>query len=302
MIMRGSSHEGSGIGGTGRTGPHIVRSLVELGHDFKRLRPDVVVHMAAFTREDAQLFVGTFRDITGRCAVVSSADVYLAYGRLHGAEPGPAEPLPLTEAAPLRTKLGPEGEAYNKTAVEEILRDQSELSSTIIRYPAVWGPGDLQRRFSDYFRRIADGRQAILISNGDVSFRFSHAYCEDAAHAVVLAVTNETATGRIYNVAEYPTPTGLERLKTIATTLGWQGRFVVVPGDQLPQSLQRPPIHLEQHLVIDSSRIRTELGFNEIVADAEAIRRAYYWQIENPEPDARATDYEAEDVLLRRWS
>jgi hypothetical protein len=32
-------------------------------------------------------------------------DVYRACGVLHGTEPGPLEPLPLTEASPVRTTL-----------------------------------------------------------------------------------------------------------------------------------------------------------------------------------------------------
>ena len=91
------------IGGTGLTGPHIVRELAEGGHDvtvfhrgrtvaslptgvhemlgdraglashrdaFARLAPDVVLHMLAFTRADATLLVETFRGIAGRSVVI----------------------------------------------------------------------------------------------------------------------------------------------------------------------------------------------------------------------------------------
>jgi hypothetical protein len=51
------------------------------------------------------MVVGTFKGMTYRVVAISSQDVYLAYGRLTGLEPGPAEPVPLTEHSPLRTRL-----------------------------------------------------------------------------------------------------------------------------------------------------------------------------------------------------
>src|SRR5215831_12940386 len=94
------------LGGTGLTGPHAVRRLVSLGHEvtvFHRgqhraelpagvseiagaaLPPaarsqDVVVHMWAMTEADAAGFVATFRGYAGRAVVISSGDVYRAYG------------------------------------------------------------------------------------------------------------------------------------------------------------------------------------------------------------------------------
>ncbi len=49
--------------------------------------------------------VEAFRGVARRVVAISSQDVYLAYGRLTGLEPGPAEPVPLTEHSPLRTRL-----------------------------------------------------------------------------------------------------------------------------------------------------------------------------------------------------
>ena len=318
------------IGGTAFTGPYIVRGLLELGHEvtlfhrghsplrlhgvteilgdkgelvaqkaaFQRLSPDVIIHMTALTREDAEVFVSTFTGIAKRALVISSGDVYLAYGRMHGTEPGPPEALPLYETSPLRLQLGPEGQAYNKTAVESVVCSEPRLPVTVLRFSAIYGPGDHQRRFSEFFRRIADRRPGIIIGESDAHFRFSHAYCENAANAVMLAATSSNAANRVYNVAERDTPTGVERLRRISSALGWDGRIVVVPDANLPQHLRRPPIHVEQDLVIDSTRIRDELGYSELVDDDEAIRRTYAWQVANPLPNGAIPDYETEDRLL----
>ncbi len=128
------------IGGTSFIGPHLVRRLVESGHEvavfhrgqtraelpdsvrhimgdrhrlaehreeFRRFGPDVVVDMIAYTEEDASGLVATFRGLARRAVVISSGDVYLAYGRVVGTEPGPNLPTPLSEESPLRSVLFP---------------------------------------------------------------------------------------------------------------------------------------------------------------------------------------------------
>ncbi len=68
--------------------------------------------MIAYTEADATGLVEAFRGLARRTVVISSADVYRAYGRFIGTESGPIEPTPLTEDSPLRTALFP----YRKQA------------------------------------------------------------------------------------------------------------------------------------------------------------------------------------------
>ena len=86
------------------------------------------------------------RRITKRVVAISSADVYRAYGRLHGSEPGATEPVPLTEDAPLRERLYPyRGEFggrlddYDKIPVERAFSSEPDVRCTILRLPAVYG-------------------------------------------------------------------------------------------------------------------------------------------------------------------
>ncbi len=174
-----------------------------------------------------------FRGIAGRAIVISSADVYLAYGRLHGTEPGPLEPMPLTEDSALRSKLGPEGESYNKIGVEAAVRGDAQLPVTVVRYPAVYGPGDRQRRFYGYVRRMADNRPAILVGATEAGFRFSHAYCADAAHAVALVAAEPSTAGHVYNVAEPATPATEGRIRRLAAVMGWRGDVLVLPDAEM---------------------------------------------------------------------
>ena len=62
--------------------------------------------------------------------MLSSGDVYRAYGRMLGTEPGPIEPTPLAEDAPLRSVLFPYRDkaqgpddflySYDKIPVEQV--------------------------------------------------------------------------------------------------------------------------------------------------------------------------------------
>ena len=69
---------------------------------FRARQPDVVVHMIAFTRDDASAFVRVFNGVAGRAVVLSSSDVYRVMGRINRTEPGPPLAVPLDEEAPLR--------------------------------------------------------------------------------------------------------------------------------------------------------------------------------------------------------
>ena len=65
----------------------------------------------------------------------------------------------------------------------------------------------------------------------------------------------------------------------------------------------RIPGDFRQHWVVDTSRIRTELGFVEPVPRAESIRRTVEWERANPPefPTARF-DYATEDAAARQFA
>jgi nucleoside-diphosphate-sugar epimerase len=321
------------IGGTGMTGPFITQRLLNAGHrvtlahrtqadshllrgadqiradksDLTQLvRPlsgtplDVVVHMVAYTEADARRFVEAFAGVAARSVVISSIDVYRAYGRLHGTEPGTPDPVPLAEDAPLRELPSIHGNAYDKVAVERVCRESDDrLPCTVLRYPAVYGPGDRLRRLYPYVKRMADGRPAILLESRQARWRFSHGYVENVAAAAAAAITWAEAAGRTYNVAEPMTPTRVDWVKWIGEAAGWEERVIEAPSERLPPHLVEKE-NFEQDWVVDTARIRRELGFEEPVPQAEAMRRAVQWELRSPPPEIRPEefDYDAEDAAL----
>jgi nucleoside-diphosphate-sugar epimerase len=317
------------IGGTRFSGPHTVAMLTKAGHDvlllhrgqhesplienaqhihgdlhqleqflprIKAFGPDIALHMMAYTRDDAENFMRCMRGIVRRVVVPSSQDVYRVYGRLHRTEPGPPDPVPLTEDSPLREKLSIHAEGYEKRWVEEVVMNDDEIAGTILRYPAIYGPGD--HRLYIFTRRLFDQRPVILLEENYSKWRWTFAYCEDIAHATMLALINERAAGRIYNVGENNSPTMIDRVRRIATIGDWKGKIVAVSNDQMPAYL-REDLDWKQNWITDSTRIRTELGYAEITNYDEGIRRTLQWQRENPIPlKPEQFGYSADDAVI----
>jgi len=315
------------LGGTYLTGPFTTRFLVELGHEvtlfhrgkhtaeapstvghifgerreldhfvnqFKDVAPEVVLDMLAFTQQDAELLMQVFTGIAKRVVVPGSSDVYRAFGRLHGTEPGPIDPIPFTEESPLREKLSIHGEEYEKRWVEQVVMSNPQLPGTILRYPMIYGVNDGGRTF-DIVKRILDKREVILYDEGVARWRWSRGYAENVAWATALAVHNDRAAEKIYNVAEPEGLSYLEWTQRVIRAAGWTGRIVVVPRGSFDD-----PAHYENHWVLDTTSIRAELGYMEVVTQEEALHRTVEWQLANPleKYDPKEFDYANEDRIL----
>ena len=287
--------------------------------ELKSLSPEVVLDMVPFREEDAAR-VKAFAGVARRAVVISSQDVYRAFGRLWRTEPGPPDAVPLTEDSPLREKLSNAGLDYNKTAIERAVMNDPRLPATILRLPAVHGPGDDKHRLFPYLKRMDDERPAILLDEAYAGWRWSRGYVEDVAHAIALAVTDERAAGRIYNVAYAETLSEAEWVQAIARVVADErvhptlkdrleagvarranvSEVVALPAVQLPPSLRRDMFDFTQQYEVDSSRIRRELGYTEIVPFDEALRRTIAWERANPPEKIPPEDfdYAADDAAL----
>jgi nucleoside-diphosphate-sugar epimerase len=236
--------------------PEAAMPVRSFPAELLRPAPDVTVHMIAMGEADARAAIEFFRGHTARMIWISSGDVYLAYGRFTGIEPGPALPGPLREDAPLRSVFYPYRDPakspndianlYEKILVERIAMSHRELPGTVLRLPKVYGPGDNANLATIYaFREHPQ-------------WRWTHGYVDNVAHAIVLAALNPAAAGRTYNVGEQHTPTIAERLAQL-------------PPSSLPSGADSK-FNFEQNIAYDTTRIREELGFQELVAEEEAMR------------------------------
>jgi nucleoside-diphosphate-sugar epimerase len=100
-------------------------------------------------------------------------------------------------------------------------------------------------------------------------------------------------------VAEEEAYSEAEWIERVGRAAGWSGRVVGVPPDRLPQHL-RNKLNTDQPMIADSTRIRMELGYQEIAPPDEALARTIAWERAHPpeKADPDAFNYAAEDAAL----
>jgi nucleoside-diphosphate-sugar epimerase len=280
------------IGGTRFIGPYVVRQLAAQGHvvtiyhrgeteadlpsivrhvhnpastmpviafpkELFEPAPDVVIHMIPMGERDARAAIDACRGRAQRLVAVSSGDVYLAYGRFTGLEPGPIEQGPLHESSPLRSALYPyrkQGQSaddwiysYERILVERVVLGEPSLDGVVLRLPKVYGPGE-----------NAD-LTTVHQFHHQPQWRWTHGYVENVAAAIVLAATHPVAGGQIYNVGEEYTPTVADRLKDLPPSS-------IAPATSMLANFG-------QNIVYDTGRIRRDLGYREPVPYQEGLDR-----------------------------
>jgi nucleoside-diphosphate-sugar epimerase len=293
---------------------HILgdrQQLSQFRDEFRRFTPQVVLDMYLRFEAEAVALMQTFLGLAPRVVAISSQDVYRTYGILWRREETEPNATPIDEDAPLRSVLYPYRQlakdeddpkySYDKIPVERVVMNETDMAGTVLRLPAVYGSGDKQHRLFEYLKRMDDGRRVILLEENEARWRWTHGYVENVADAVVLAITDERAANRIYNVGEEESLTRAEWVKRIGEAAGWHGEVRAVPKDELPGHLKSPTGY-EYDLVVDTRRIRAELGYEERLSREEALRRTVAWERANPpaEIDPRQFDYAAEDRVIEK--
>jgi nucleoside-diphosphate-sugar epimerase len=138
----------------------------------------------------------------------------------------------------------------------------------------------------------------IPIAESIAQWRGPRGYVENVAAAIARAAVDGRAAGRVYNIAEPDNLSELEWTRRIADAAGFQGEIRVLADERTPAHL-KPPGNYRQHWPVDSSRIRRELGYEEPVSLAEALRRTIEWQRTNPPAvSIWKFDYTAEDAAI----
>lgn len=271
--------------------PRDVREVHVNRHDLDGLRralhaiqPEAVVDTFAMTVSDAKVTVGALAGLRTSVVVLSSHDVYAQFGLLNG-HPAPTPEALVTEGSPLTVPYPFRGLAahaggddYDKKLVEGEFRAAihgGKLSSaTILRVPATYGSGDYQYRFKGFIDHIVSGKRKVPCQGG-ASWRWTMGHVGDVAHAILLAAESEHPGLSIYNVGEASTPTMRQRADAIAEVLGVTLKWLEEERE-LPEafsSLGRAPADF----VVDSSLIRTRLGYHERLSSREALLDLIGW-------------------------
>lgn len=287
---------------------HHLQSFVA---EFKRAAPDVALDMICYNEQEAADLVSAVSAECERLVVASSMDVYRSYGRLLGLEQGPPEAQPMNEDSPLRECRYPHraiskssqdfAATYDKVLVERTVNDAVKSRATILRLPAVYGPGDKYHRAFEYLKRMDDGRENVLLEESHARWRWTRGYVENVADAIALAVTDQRAKGRVYNVGEPDALSEADWVQSIGRAAGWRGDVVSLPREKMPAHLTAPYSYRHQ-MQCDTNRIRRELEYIERFSREEAMRRTIEWELAHAPDhvDLATFNYEAEDAALER--
>lgn len=324
------------IGGTGPTGPHVVEGLLRRGcqvailhrgaHEVQFSAPVEHFHGDPHFSETLQKTLGnrTFDVVIamyGRLRV--AADVmkgrtprFIAVGggpyrySVLGFKDPDVPMLPLPETAPIV-----DDEKLNRFTYLMRLSEQRVLeahgrgdyNATILRYPYIYGPGAPGPLEWCIIRRILDGRKHIIVPDNGLKLA-GKAYAENAARAVLLAVDKpKESAGQVYNVRDDRLQCLRDWIMLICKAMNYQMEFVNLPFEMARPS--RPYGGNAHHHVSDITKIKTELGYQDVVPPEEAIQRTVRWYLgHRPEPGGEAEqelrdpfDYAIEDAVIEEY-
>lgn len=307
------------LGGTAFIGLEVTKKLIETGHNvsvfhrgkhsknipdgvnriigdrsnlskfkdaFKKVKPDAVLDMVPFSDVTSKSVIDAIKDITNRLIAISSCDVYKSYGVINGTEE--ADPnlynIAMNEKSPLRANYYPYKnnenlnhlKEYDKILAENVYIQNPNIEETILRLPMVFGENDYQHRLLPYLKQINEGNKTIELSKNFAYWRSCRAYVKDVAEAVCLAITKDKAKHQIYNVAEPNNYTEKDWLSKILKLINWNGEVIIKTSDDNSDNDEET---LKQHLMIDSSKIRAELGYKENLPIEKQIKNTIRWEI-----------------------
>lgn len=283
------------IGGTGLVGPYLLPMLVRDGHSvicfnrrgisacteaiacdrrdpsalkaaIKETCPQAIIDMVPYTRVDAEILCEVAGSIDEpQVIAVSSIDVYLAYGRLHRTEIGPYQEYPIKEDGALRKNLSFQGQSYDKLGIETAYLSRFNNLS-VLRMPAIYGWPD-QSRIKPYLDVVSKEDRTIRMNPRFAKWGFSRAAAQDCAQAIRLTVGRSGQN--IYNVAEQELTTEEEWCRMIWSAAGQEGEIIFDDGAAIPYNAD-----LNQGWHVDTSKIRSELGYTESTDRIDVLKEA----------------------------
>ncbi|MWA03555.1 epimerase [Actinomadura sp. LD22] len=327
------------VGGTGPTGPHVVRGLLERGHDttiFHRgaheppelagvehihgdphfrasiddalgsRRFDLVIAMYGRLRHLAAALAGR----CGRVVGISGVPIYRGYFPGDGCG---HLPVPVTEDHPVAddASAGPAARFSLRLAEAEKALFTHHPEATVLRFPMLYGPNNARPHEWSVVRRVRDGRRHMILPDGGLQI---HTRCaaRNAAAFVLAAIDRpDSAAGQVYNCGDPANWSLREWAETIVRLLGADLEMVAVPGEiavEAATTLLPLGGTTAAHCVLSTEKARRELGYRPAVDPIEALEDVLAWYETQPDFDAAAYpsftdrfDYETEDALIAEY-
>jgi len=323
------------IGGTGPTGPHVVNGLLDRGYEVAILHSgrhesdliparvehlhtdafdvgkvdeilggrvfDLVVSMYGRLRDLAVFFAGR----CGRFVSVGGAPIYRGFGWPEANHPA-GMPLPTRERDP-RAGAGDNPKVLKMAETEDVLFAHHP-DACHLRYPRLYGPGQVQPKEWCIVRRVLDGRRRIIVPEGGLVVAVL-AYSVNAAHALLCAVDRpEAAAGKVVNVTDERAVTLGQWAQLLAEGLGEEIELIGMPWE-----LARPAWPFGEatphHRVLSTELLCGPLGYRDVLGVEAALPATGRWLADHPVERGSVTerglqdpfDYDAEDRLIDAW-
>jgi nucleoside-diphosphate-sugar epimerase len=250
---------------------HSIRSALNSSS------PETVVHLGALTPVRFSYdnphpyerinFGGTINvvhavlDLVPRARVVlaSTAEVY-----------GWHDPRPIKESENLKPS-SPYG--VSKAAADMYVQMATNvygLRAVILRCNNTYGRIHEGGFLTEYvIDRMLRGETVYIGTSNHIR---DYMYVDDHVDAYVRAIENPKADGKVFNVSPGNPTTNLELAKRIASLTSFRGR--IIEGAYPPGYPMRPSAWDTEYIVLDSSRIRDELGWSPSVTLEEGLTHA----------------------------
>ena len=241
---------------------------------------DVFVDVIPYEVQDATRLLA-LKDLFGSVIAISTCSVYAdAEGRtLDEATSGanfPRLPVPIHEDQ----ERVPPGEATystKKAAIEDILLGQSELTATVIRPCAIYGPGDTQCREWFFIKRALDGRPRVLLADeGETLFHTTSVH--NLAELVRCAA--ERPIHDAFNCGDPDPPDVRGIARSIAEALDHEWEEILLPRARSDEGWVRNPWGVFHPWVVAMAKSRDELGYSPVTTYDEAIVETVGWVVD----------------------
>lgn len=314
------------VGGTGPTGPHIVRGLRDRGYevailhrgthetdelgDLEHLHADPhfqepVVEVLGARRFD--LVVSTYgrlrrvaAAVAGRCdefVGVSGVPVYAGYHEPEGRWP---RGMPIATAEADAAGPRPSGDEESAAArfaraihgTEEsvlALHDEGAFRASLFRYPSIYGPRQLYPRDWSIIRRVLDGRTRVILPDGGLTILTRCAAVNAASFLLAAVDRPDAAAGEVFNVGDLQQYSLRQWTQMVARYAGGELDVVSLPFDLAGPGRELFPVPHADHGLVSITKACARLQYAEAMPAAEALRASVEWYLEHP-PEPRVVE------------
>ena len=325
------------IGGTGPTGPHIIRGLqargyavtmlnrgsrnhTDFGSDVERIVGDphfTDTLETALAGRTFDLVVATYGRIrmvadvvaskTGRLVSVGGPPSYRGFTDPQATFPT-GLPFPVPEQASRVESAAESPFGYKIRQTEDVLMAHhaaGAMNVSHFRYPTVYGPWQVRPTTIWWIaQRCLDGRTHVVLPEAGLTM-LTRGYSQNVAHAVLLAVDQPDASaGQIYNCGDDEQFSLAQWVELVAAEMDSRLDIVSVPDAHA--STAREMLQFDapcNHQYLDLGKLQRELGYSDRVAPRDAVAQTVAWLRDNPPEDAAFVErlreqYALEDQMI----